>query len=565
MVLVVALAIAVGPPTDATPRAAVPPSVADAYTTRRPPLGPTTVVDISAATNDEKLLATTLQGQLNRDVAQIYLVGSSWDAPAIDQAWIDRYVADGLVSVAATTDLAGLLDAHAASLPGYVLADPARDWEVNAATTIATATGAVVATPATVGLLTSRGVGELDDVRNRWPDAVTAYTDLVDTYRSQLAYPGVAVASPGVHGIRDFTVQQGILTLYTRPETPGFDQVMALIDRYPTGHPVYGTISSSASQEVIGVGGLSLQGRYLVPTGTMNNLSFHLAVGADEPRVPARPPSDAADDCGAPGETLVALSVSDADNLRVPLSPYDTNRWWNSPRRGDLPLGWSLPPSVAILMPAIWDRYADELAPSDELVSMMGLGYTFAAVWPDARPYYRDAFAADAALGLDTHWSLDVFLREPDHPGWDALLAEAQAPPAGPSGILVNYGDFGGDHEFRVDGGRLPVLTSRQDTYDTGDDGLIAQLTELAATLADERPPVAFYSVTVWISSLDGLADGLLPLEEQGLRFVSPAHALRCVPREPGGPTGPDDPSTPTPPADAVPAAARPGSPTYTG
>ncbi|MEZ5141179.1 MAG: GxGYxYP family putative glycoside hydrolase [Acidimicrobiales bacterium] len=550
VVLVTTLALATGATPTPTAAAAstpgscqVPGAVADCYLARRPSLGPVTVADVSGATSGQRLLATTLQGVVNRTTARLYLVGVR--SPSEDQFWIDDYVRRGLVDVVATGDLTAALDAFAAEASGYVIASETEPWTVNTATTVAAATGGVVATPELVPDLQARGLTQIDDHRGRWPDAPTAYESIAAAYHDQLAYPGMAIQQPGNHQPRDFFVQQGIMTVFTRPSRSDFDRVYALLDRYPNDHPVYGYVSDTGVEEVQAVARLAQAGRFLVPTDTTDNLSLHIAVGASAPRATA-PPADAP--TVAPcttDQTNVVLAISDGDNLAVAEGTYPRSSSWSSPRRGELPLGWSIGPSASVLMPSVWDHYASTATPNDEIVGMMGLGYTYTSLLPNGADYFAASFALDAALGIDTHWSLDALLTQPDAPGWSLVHTGIARAGVKPQGMLLNYLDFGGpDWHRTVDG--VPVLTSRQSAYEDGPAELAAQIQALIDTPAPERPLVTFFAVTVWNSSYDALADAMAPLTARGVRFLTPSEAFACLPAPP--PTSPTTaPPTSTP------------------
>lgn len=505
----------------------VPQAITDRYLARRVPVADeVVVVDVEGESRDRQLLATTLQGLLNRDEARVYLIGSGFSEAEIDRAWMDRYVADGLVDIGATLTLPEALDRFAAEIPGYVLADPDEPWTVDAASTIVSATAGVVATPETEATVVALGVPLLDDLRGRWADAASCYTDLVDTWRDRMPFAGVAMASTDKHQIRDWCVQQGILQIDARPGEPEYPTVYGLLDRYPAGTTMYGYIADNGLQEATAMVALSGKSIVLVPSDTTNNLSFHSAVGADTPRVVPPRVETSGFSC-SPDDVNVVLAVSDGDNLRLPLGVYQSEGWWESPRRGELPMGFSMGPQVAVLMPAIWDHYARAADPRSELVSMMGLGYTFPSQWADATPYYTDAFRLEAALGLPIHWSLDLYLELAEASTWAPITAAAERVGTGPDGFLLNYATKLGGAPVLPVPADVVVLNSQQAVYEDDAAALRAQLEALME--APDRARVTFYSVTVWATSYDALLTELLPLRERGVRFLTPSEGVACA------------------------------------
>ncbi len=513
----------------------------DRFLTTRPPVGPTWVTDLHGSGTAERMMLRTLQGLVNRSSARLYLRDPG-DSGA--QRWLDEYQARGLVTVAGTLSVAGVLDAFAGEATGYVLATEAEPWTLTAAANIAAVEGAVVATPDLVGSLEARGLTLVDDVRGRWPDAATAYEDVLAAHRDDLPYEGIAVMEPG-DASWDFTAQQGIPTVFTRPNSPDWTRVLALITASTPGHAVYGYLSDTGDEEVVAVAALSSNGQFLVPTDTSRNLSFHLAVGADRDRAEAPEPDVAEVAPCTPDQLNVVVGVSDGDNLNVPLSRYSRPGGWTSARRGELPLGWSIGPQLAILAPTVWDTYADQAGPNDELVGIIGYGYAAPPLLADPGAFYRESFALMGQLGMRTFWSLGGGLETPLAGAWTVL--DGAAGSGMPDGVLIGYGNGTGvGQAFWSPAGR-PAFTSGA-SYDDSPTELASKLRALLARPPADRPLVNFVSASIWTSSLDTLIDALLPLEAEGARFLTPAQAAACMP-------DPVDPTVDPGPGDCLPTA----------
>ncbi|MCB0976661.1 MAG: hypothetical protein KDB02_04310 [Acidimicrobiales bacterium] len=502
----------------------IPRTIVDRYLSIRPPLGDVTVVTISGEPTRRKLLAATLQGVVNRRAARIYLVGAR--SVEQDRHWIDDYVARGLVHVTAQVTLDQALAAFAGEVAGYVVADYAEPWTINTATTVAAAHGGVVATPDEVEGLESLGLTEIADHRGRWPDAATAYSAITDTERANLRYRGLAIQQPDANNPRDFYVQQGIMTVYTRPSHPDYDQVMSLLDGYPADHPVYGYVADDGTEEVQAIVRLSQAGRFLVPTDTTDNLSFHISVAASQARAVLRPDTGETAKCDA-AQVNVIVATSDGDNMVIPEAYLPSSDRWGSPRRGRLPIGWGISPATAVLMPAVWDWYAERATEADEVVGLVGLGYSAPSLMPDASDFLADSNLLDAALGVDSVWSLDLLLGNPAAPGWDAITTANAATGWSPDGMLLNYQDFGSAAVFEASG--VPVFTARSTDYNVGASAIAAHLDRLISTPPDERPIVNFFPATVWNSTYDQLLDALEPYVDRGVRFLTPREAFACI------------------------------------
>jgi hypothetical protein len=240
---------------------------------------------------------------------------------------------------------------------------------------------------------------------------------------------------------------------------------------------------------------------------------------------------------------------------------------WNSPRRGELPVGWGITPATAVLMPAIWDHYVAGTAPGDELVDIMGLGYGLPSLMPGGGAAFLAAsMRLRAALGVRTTWSLDALITDPAAGGWTAWARAAAATGAPPEGILLNYARWPGPAWYRTVGG-IGVLSARRSSYDDGPAEIAAQIQALVDGPAEDRPLVAFFPATVWNASYDQLADAMAPLADQGVRFLTPAEAFACLPEPP--PTIPTTGPAPTPTTSAPVPAGGAGPvvdrPTYVG
>lgn len=518
-----------GPPPSATSALA---AVESRFLTTRPPVGPTHVVHIGGESAGRTLTARTLQGLVNRTAARLYLIDAG-DPGA--QVLLDRYVDRGLVTITATTGLDAALDGFASEVNGYVLADPDEPWSVHGATVIAGLEGGVVATEGQVVELQARGLTELDDTRGRWPDAVTAYRALAATYRDQLASDTVAVVRPS-NTLWDFVLQQGILPIFTRPSDPSWGAMQSILADVPEGLPVYGYLSDTGEEEAIALAALASHDLTLVPTDTTRNLSFHIAVGADQPRVPMPQPDLTSVDPCTTDSVNVVVGLTDGDNMNVPLNHFLRPTNWDSPNRGDLPLGWSIGPDLAVLAPAAWDGYALEATGRDELVAMIGWSYGAPALLSDPADFYRTSFALMDELGMRTFWSLGGGLETPLSSYWEAF--DEAAGEGVPDGVLVGYGNATGS-AFYSPAGR-PAFTSRS-VYSETPAQLAQHVADLQATPADQRPLVSFLSATNWSNPAGTLIDALVPFRDRGVRFLTPAEATACMPPapEPPPPVGP--------------------------
>jgi hypothetical protein len=77
----------------------------------------------------------------------------------------------------------------------------------------------------------------------------------------------------------------------------------------------------------------------------------------------------------------VTFIVSDGDNLQA--VQHFTRRHWDDPMRGQVPIGWTMPPAMVDVSPNILSWYWENATENDALVSgPSGIGYTYPARWP---------------------------------------------------------------------------------------------------------------------------------------------------------------------------------------
>lgn len=497
----------------------------DTFLTRRPNLGTVWVVDLAGTSTGERLFMRTLQGTINRTEARLYLVNSdNTQFAEAERFWIEEYARRGWVDVGGYLNITEAVDQFGSEVTGFVATTEVEPWTTHAATVVATLQNGAVAPDAVADRLRSAGWRELDDVRGRWPDAVSAYRATVEKYRDNLAYPGLALLRH-TENLWDFVVQQEIMPVFSRPKHDTWDGVAAIMDSYPGGHVLYGYVSDDTVEEEIAVERASTSGKYLVPTSQVSNLSFHVAVLGKSPLVPlAEKTEGALPQCDA-SQVNVAIAITDGDNLQVPILQYPQSTYWNTRERGTLPLGWSMGVSLSVLAPGIWEFYRSTTSPNDEIVSIMGIAYVHASTLPEPGKYYRDTFSAMGDAGVHTLWSLDSALTITDEPLWQVL--EGAPGREALHGVLVGYGPSV-DKAFRRDTG-TPVLIT-QNGYSEDAARIKERIEALMALDPSERSPVNFLMATNWDASAEDLYTTLKPLADQGVRFLTPSQALACMP-----------------------------------
>ncbi len=477
------------------------------------------------ASTAEKICLRTFQGMVNRDVARLYLINSDHkEFGASDKFWIEEYQRQSWVNIVGYLSMDAALAQFRTELAGYVRATESEPWSIHAAAVRAILQNGIVAPDDVAARLKASGWIELDDMCGRWPDAVSAFDAMVAAHRDDLAYPGMALVRPS-ENLWDFIMQQQIMPMFSRPKHDTWDGVAKIMDTYPANYILYGYVSDDTVEEEIAVERASSSGKYLVPTHQVSNLSFHSAVlghspiqAVEQARPTPIPPLD-------PAQVNIAIAITDGDNLQVPIMQYPLPEFWNTDKTNSIPLGWSMGVSLSTLAPGIWEYYRKTVHPNDEIVSIMGIAYVHASTLPEPMKYFKATFSSMADMGLSTLWSLDSSLTITDEPLWD-LLESAPSREA-LKGVVVGYGPSI-DKAFRRDTGTPVMIT--QNGYDESAERLKARIEEMIALGAAERSPVNFIMATNWSTNARELYKTLKPLEDQGVRFLTPSQALALMP-----------------------------------
>ncbi len=495
------------------------------FLAKRVETGKTWVVELKGASSAEILFMRTLQGMVNREVARLYLINTDHEYFGnADRFWIEEYEKQGWVDISGYITIDEATEKFASEVDGYVRATEKEPWSIHAATLAGILNNGAIAPDDVAVKLKTMGWKELDNTCGRWNDAVSAFSDMVEKHKDDLAYPGIALLRP-TENLWDFVIQQQIMPMFTRPKHDTWEGVAEIMDSYPGKQILYGYVSDDTVEEEIAVERASSTGKYLVPTSEVSNLSYHSAVMGNSRLKPVNKQKKRIPKLDL-SKVNVAIAITDGDNLQIPIMQYPIPEFWNTEDRGVMPLGWSMGVSLSTLAPGIWEYYRKTVRPNDEIVSIMGIAYVHASTLPEPQEYYKATFASMKDMGLTTLWSLDSSLTITDELLWDEF---EKAPfRKALKGVLVGYGPSI-DKAFKRDTG-TPVLIT-QNGYEEDAMRLKERIEDIMALDPEERSPVNFLMATNWSTNARDLYKVLKPLEKRGVRFLTPAQALQLMPK----------------------------------
>jgi hypothetical protein len=158
---------------------------------------------------------------------------------------------------------------------------------------------------------------------------------------------------------------------------------------------------------------------------------------------------------------------------------------------------------------------------------MIGWGYAAADRLPDPAEFYRTSFDLSGELGFETFWSFAAELGG----GHAGLIDEAATGNGAPRAVLAGYGinDVLGALGLGATPAGRPVLPSTLSLYTDRPADIAARIELLVALPPVLRPRVQLFGAAVWNNDVTGLVAALRPLQDRGVRFLTPSQAAACL------------------------------------
>mgnify|MGYP005846136021 CR=1 FL=1 len=489
------------------------------------------IIDNTSETFSKKLLAVSLQGIINQREARIYLldrdrgINRPWEQSEARDFWLNYYKENKKIEIVWQGKLDEALKIFATEINGYILASESEPWTINAATTLSGLKKGLIVTENDLNIV--EGFKMLEDLRGRWKSAEECYFDMFEKIYSQTNQNMLGIITPKEHNLRDFLIQRKIFTLYAKPQTPDWDTVKQILNKTRINIPVFGYMSDTGIEEYFAVETLSREGKYLIPSDTTPNLSFHSTVKSSKltggTTLPS--PSSRSSWC-EDGKIYVTVAISDGDNLAIPLNVYISSTNWLSSDRGKFPMGWSISPYLSRIAPSVAEYYLNTATENDELVGMLGIGYVHPSFYPDMEFFVRESLKYLYSMGMKVWWTLDPALLSQNNPTWDKISKYIDK---NLEGFLVGY--FGTKEEkyFRISSGQPVILANT--TYSDTATSIGRFLREQANSIKTNTYRILFISASVWSNSFQDLYNQLSELNEnRKIIFAMPSQILKCVP-----------------------------------
>ncbi len=362
------------------------------------------VVDVRGWSLGDLATIVSLQGLVNRDAPRIYLVYSSGDEK------LARYAVEDMLGcqLRRAAGLRELLEEFRDYVRGAIVYDPSMPDTLNLAITLAGLEDAVIVHPDNEGLVEELGLPVVADLRGRFRDRVEVYEEVYHLL-PRTNQSSIAVLKPGVVNMADYAVKHRMAVLGLSP-LPSDAEERRLLERILEAHPgrlAYGFFPGGGAGEHYGVLLLSKHGKTLVVADYASSLSFteHLY-----PLLEKWEPGDPEPFNPAPRGVYATIFISDGDNIAFLQHLLLTKSWWYHPRRGSIPVGWTVNPWAARLAPNLVSLLRSEASSRDELVAgVAGAGHMNPVVMGDEvlEELSRSVKPFVERAGLDTLLSWD--------------------------------------------------------------------------------------------------------------------------------------------------------------
>jgi hypothetical protein len=381
---------------------------------------PAVLYNGASATQEQRLLAMTLAGIVNRDSARLYLLNvyETWSYSLTDERWRDLYRSRGQVVFDSTKNILTLIDRFRSFLNGAITYDPAQYfsnftgqsfcWQGEQAAVIGALTNRL---PVSASLAPALGLQIADSVlvtdafdgdsaiwvpgrielstlpwNNTALNAEQRYLTILD-WGVQNLLPRCNPKKFYIRELTDFTTQKRMyqvnlagtadLDLNSMPVARAgiLERVLTYLhERNPSSiFHIYGWIRPEPMAQWFAFFGASFHETLL------GNLSWHAAFPV-APRAFLRPAAIAPDTASLRDKYYVLFvgSEGDASNWHMGFQ----SGAWLSPSRGSVPIGWGWNLHLFQECPFVAAYYYDTATPNDGFLSVTSpLGYAYPDLW----------------------------------------------------------------------------------------------------------------------------------------------------------------------------------------
>jgi hypothetical protein len=527
--------------------------------------------DRTPAAYDEALAAATLQGIINRQAPELYVLSRSntrpryWlDVLARDGRWLQGRQENPLPDLGALVKLAGN------RLKGAIIWDPAVPASVNVATTLAGVRDGVVLSPELAArYLPEWHLKALDDLRGKFTGAETG-SKKNDAYRWALreylargrcsshllclfedAFSTRARGELGYVVTRDWAVKNRAFVFDLSPwgnETPADDPGQRVGLDFETYNMVLAeTLRQSAGKHMTELTGFFVGPKYSdeaghksthqgVPTewqsvwlmspfncyqNTISSDCFNQSLHSQAPRHPLKQRS-VPQPVALENKAYLCILMADYDSA-TPLYDFLPKNW-HDPARGKTPLAWGINPDLLETYPDLIAYLYETASAADTFTSdASAAGY----MNPNrVRKEYLPLFVQhNQRFFREADMTIAPMVLDQDQPSPDVKDAFRQFAPDGFATIVQDEHGAGGRLPDRQVWKGMPIMDLLNDACDCKESGRLADIMANAIKARGNHVPGFYLFRIVWVSPTmvsDGLAALHNKYPEVDFRVLAP-------------------------------------------
>ena len=340
-----------------------------------PPAEVIDVVDMMSASENTKLAATTLQGQINSGQnSRIYFLLSEH---ANDSFWLGWLKQKGYIKKTNNLTIEEYFQKYSDSYKKVFVYDPNLPATINIATMLAGLEKGIVIAPADIN---KYGAGkDIENLKGRWKNNVDAYEWAFTNLWPRMNHGILACFHPTIfsHNLRDYLVRNHVFHFWVTGKNAedGLKSNHSLEKQFaeklykasPANIPIIGWWSGGNDEgqmEYYGVGLAGEYGKLCFCCGQTNNLSLLSGIPVDIAKMvsqykkrPISPPPVLDNN-----KVYISFVVIDGD------SPDCWQgiqyKGWQDSGRGKIPIGWGIT-SPTELMPPVMQWYYENATPND--------------------------------------------------------------------------------------------------------------------------------------------------------------------------------------------------------
>ena len=451
--------------------------------------------------DEELFVIQNLQGLLSKEKPMIFR-----DRGSGSSIWLNDMSQNyGIVTIDFyDTNLVQLLSDFKDDLNGYILCN-AFDESSNVALSISGITGAIPVPEELEQIAISAGLGLFLDVRDK------NYEWVLDNYDDQLSKDVIIYQKEQKgHFLGDYGIFSNAFYFYDDIHGDitkrAFGRMNSNSVLFGWGDDEYQTIRK-ASEYGIGVHPAD----WAFNLSTLTNLNATIAQ-----KIPVF-----RDTVTIPNTHTVCFLMSDGDNIQWMLNLFaDDTRWFGSANRGQMPIGWTIPPALAELGPSVMNKLYDMAENSAQ-------GRDYFVAGPSGNTYnFPDFFSDNEGQCSIMNEYLQVsdlnivnILGNDDSPLIISQFTELEEV----DGVFYyDYGNYSkGQGKIYCDSWK-PIIQSRYNLWGGFETGFsLANKLNALPRDPSEQDGYSLIAVHAWSNSVDSLlfVNSLL---ENGVRVVSP-------------------------------------------